>query len=434
MTSRLAARARACLHAGLVLVGSATLAAAQSGTSHPLGLDEAIEFGLARSYRVASQRAAIEAANEMSARAGELPDPKLRFGIDNLPITDSERFRYNSDFMTMRRIGVMQEIPNSGKRVAARLRAHSEAASERVALARERAQIRREVATAWVESALAQTTQSRLAELEAQLRFEVDAAAPALIAGRVTAAEAYVLRGALETIRDRAIGQERLIQRASIDLSRLVGEPARRQRAPPPDFARAPFALAELPTRLATHPAVVVAGTQLRVASAELQAAQAGKSPDWAVELSYAQREPAFSNMVSLMVQIDLPLWQAKRQDRDVAARVAGLERVRAQRDDAVRSAEAELRLLLADHDIANRRVEHHRAILLEIARERSNGALAAYRGGRGALAAVLEARRAETELEIDTLAAERDRALAWVGLQYAFLTGQELADAGRED
>ena len=74
MTSRLAARARACLHAGLLLVGGATLAAAQSGASHPLGLDEAIEFGLGRSYRVASQRAAIEAANEMSARAGELPD------------------------------------------------------------------------------------------------------------------------------------------------------------------------------------------------------------------------------------------------------------------------------------------------------------------------------------------------------------------------
>ena len=430
MTLKSGSSARMVLRVVLLLI--APLAAAQDGA--PLALDEAIELGLARSFRVASQRAAVEAAHEMSARAGELPDPKLRFGIDNLPITDSDRFRYDRESMTMRRIGVMQEFPNAGKRDAARLRARSEAAAERVALARERVQSRREIAAAWVDRALARATQSRLAELLAQLRFEVDASAPALTAGRVTAAEVHALRSVLEMIHDRAIAQERMVERARIDLARLIGESALRPSAPLPDFTHAPFTRAELEARLATHPAIVVAGTQLRVASAEVDAARAGKSPDWAVELSYAQREPSFSNMVSLMVQVDLPLWQAKRQDREVAARVAGLERMRGQRDDAYRSAEAELRLLLADYNAADRRVEHHRTILLQVARERSGATLSAYRGGRGTLSAVLEARRAETELEIDTLAVERERALAWVGLRYAFLTDQDRAEAGRED
>ena len=107
---------------------------------------------------------------------------------------------------------------------------------------------------------------------------------------------------------------------------------------------------------------------------------------------------------------------------------------LRGQRDEAYRSAAAELRLLLADYGTAHRRIEHHRGISLPIARERTGGALSAYRGGRGTLSAVLEARRAETELEIDTLAVERERALAWVGLRYAFLTEQDFAEAGRED
>ena len=179
-----------------------------------------------------------------------------------------------------------------------------------------------------MDRALAEATQSRLNELLAQLRFEVDAATPALTAGRITAAEVHALRGVLEMIRDRAIAQERLVERARIDLERLVGDSVCRLSAPLPDFARAPITGAELEARLAEHPAVVVAGTQLRVAGAEVDAARAGKAPDWAVELSYSQREPSFSNMVSLMVQVDLPLWQAKRQDRDVAARVAGLERI----------------------------------------------------------------------------------------------------------
>jgi outer membrane protein TolC len=423
---------RMLLRVVLVLVGGSSIAAAQDGAS--LALDEAIEIGIARSYRIASQRAGVEAANEMSARAGALPDPKLRFGIENLPITDADRFRYDRESMTMRRIGVMQEFPNAGKRDAARLRARSEAAAERVALARERVLLRREIGAAWVERALAGATQSRLNELASQLRFEVDAAAPAVASGRIMAAEVHALRGVLEMIHDRVIAQERLVERARIDLERVIGDAARRRSAPLPDFARAPLALTELDARLATHPAVVVAGTQLRVASAEVDAARAGKAPDWAVELSYSQREPSFSNMVSLMVQVDLPFWQAKRQDRDVAARVAGQERMRGQRDEAHRSAQAEIRLLLADFGAAHRRVEHHRGISLPIARERTSGTLAAYRGGRGTLSAVLEARRAETELEIDTLAVERERALAWVGLRYAFLTEQELAEAGRED
>lgn len=426
--------ARTCLRAAVLLIGGASLVAAQVVVPPPLGLEEAIELGLVRSLRVVSQSAAVRAADEMAARAGELPDPKLRFGIENLPITDSDKFRYSRDFMTMRRIGVMQEFPNADKRAAARARARTELAAERVGLARDRAQTRREVALAWVEGAFAQITQSRIAELESQLRFEVDASAPALTAGRVTAAEVQAMRGALEMVRDRAIAQERLVERARIDLMRLIGDLAHRSSGALPDFTRAPLTGTELPTRLATHPAVVAAGTQSRVASAELQAARAGKSPDWAIELGYSQREPYFSNMVSLMVQIDLPLWQGQRQDRDVAARVAGLERMRGQREDAVRSAEAELRLMLADHGVAHRRVEHHRTVSMPIARERTSGALAAYRGGRGTLAAVLEARRAETELEVDTLAAERERALAWVSLRYAFLTNQEHAEAERED
>ena len=118
MTLKRGSCARMLLRVVLLLVGGSSLAAAPDGALLPL--DEAIELGLARSYRIASQRAAVGAANEMSARAGALPDPKLRFGIDNLPITDSDRFRYDRESMTMRRIGVMQEFPNAGKRDATR--------------------------------------------------------------------------------------------------------------------------------------------------------------------------------------------------------------------------------------------------------------------------------------------------------------------------
>jgi outer membrane protein TolC len=45
--------------------------------------------------------------------------------------------------------------------------------------------------------------------------------------------------------------------------------------------------------------------------------------------------------------------------------------------------------------------------------------ALAAYRGGRGDLAPVLEARRAEVETRINLLAAELERGRAWARLNH---------------
>jgi len=57
--------------------------------------------------------------------------------------------------------------------------------------------------------------------------------------------------------------------------------------------------------------------------------------------------------------------------------------------------------------------------VLLPLARERTELALAAYRGGRGDLAAVLDARRAGVETQISLLGAELERARAWARLNY---------------
>jgi outer membrane protein TolC len=141
--------------------------------------------------------------------------------------------------------------------------------------------------------------------------------------------------------------------------------------------------------------------------------------------VSFGQREPNFSNMVTVMLGIDLPLWKAQRQDRDVAARARQLDQARANREDARRMHEAEVRGLVADWSYAGERVRRFDRTTLPLARERSDLALAAYRGGRGDLAAVLESRRAETDLRLARLAAELERARAWARLNFLLEHGE---------
>ena len=63
------------------------------------------------------------AAGQQVGRAGELPDPRLKLGLENLPVTGSGRFRYDYDFMTQRSVGIAQEFPNAAKRSARNRRA-----------------------------------------------------------------------------------------------------------------------------------------------------------------------------------------------------------------------------------------------------------------------------------------------------------------------
>src|SRR5262245_40424173 len=83
---------------------------------HSLTLEEAIEKALQQAPQVAASTAMLEGAQAVAPSAGRLPDPELATGVDNLPIDSAERFSFTRDFMTMRKIGVLQSFPNGAKR------------------------------------------------------------------------------------------------------------------------------------------------------------------------------------------------------------------------------------------------------------------------------------------------------------------------------
>jgi outer membrane protein TolC len=154
--------------------------------------------------------------------------------------------------------------------------------------------------------------------------------------------------------------------------------------------------------------------------------AKSSRERDWSVEVGYSQRRPNFDNMISVVVAIDLPFSKEKRQDRDVASKLAEAEQARAQHEDALRMHEAEVKGLLADWNTAGKRLERYDSVLLPLARERAQAALAAYRGGRGEVAGVLEADRALAETELARIQSETERARAWAGLNYMYGSGGE--------
>ncbi|MEX2198053.1 MAG: TolC family protein [Burkholderiales bacterium] len=387
--------------------------------SEPLSLEEALRLGATQSPRLSAQRFAASAAAEQVGRAAELPDPKLRLGLENLPVTGEDRLRYDRDFMTMRSVGLMQEFPNADKRAARNARASRQHELENANVQAQVSSLRREIASAWLEVHYADRGREALERRARQFRLQADAVAAGLARGRQNAAESFMLQQALESANIGVIEQERQVERARLALGVWIGANARRELGPAPDTARLAYERRRLLEQLERHPALRTSELRESLARAEVALARSAKKSDWALELGYAHRRPSFDNMVTVMATFELP-WQAgRRQDRDVASRLAELEQARALREDEKRVREAELRGWLADFESASRRIERFERVLQPLARERAAAAVAAFRGARGELAPVLEAERSVTETEIELIQTLAERGRAWANLSY---------------
>jgi outer membrane protein TolC len=402
------------LLAALLLSWPLTSPAAES----LLTLDEALAIAVRESSLLAAQRSAIGAAEEITAYARELPDPKLKLGIDNLPLDGPDKYNLTREFMTMRRIGVAQEFPRAEKREIKGRRAEHQLAREQALLGDVRATLRRDVAAAWTERYYAEQMAKTVDEQYAETVLQRDALQAGVAAGRTTLAERLALDAALQMLLDRRAEFDKQAARAQAMMSRWLGEAARRPLSPlspVSPLAPAPDNTLAADTHAPHHPHLQSLQRQIDIAQSEADLAKAATKPDWGLELSYAQRGPAYSNMLSVQVSIDLPLFADKRQNREAAARAAQVAQARALREDALRQHRAEAAVAQAEWQAATARLKRFDDDLLPLAQDRARLALASYRSGFGTLAAVLEARRAALDLRLQKwqLTAEQGRARA---------------------
>jgi outer membrane protein TolC len=410
--------ARAVVAATALLLFAGGVAAA----GMPLSLAEALRVAVENSPQLASQRAMVDAAREMAGPAGELPDPKLKLGVENVPTNGADSWSLTRDFMTMSKIGVMQEFPREAKRKLRSQRAENDAQRGEVAVEAARLAVQRETASAWLARFFAADVERAIASQIGEAELAVTAALAGYRSGKVPQGELIAAQSMVIELRNRATDAAAQSKRARIGLARYVGVDAERPLGDPPDLARLPFDAARLDD-VDGQPEIRLARAQEAIAATEADLARASKEPDWSAELTYAVRGSPYSNMVSLMVSIDLPWSQGTRQDRELAVKLKELDAARAMREDTRRMRVAEVGAMLAEWESARAQAKRIRDELLPLVAQRREAALAAYRGGSGMLVAVLEARRAELEAGLALIAQEQAAAKAWAWLQFVFPT-----------
>jgi outer membrane protein TolC len=333
----------------------------------------------------------------------------------------------------------MQELTRSDKLQARAVRFEREAEAAEAARAVALANLRRDAASAWLECHFRERIVEGLHSQRAEASLQIDAADAAYRGGRGAQADVFAARLAVAQIDDRIREAELELATSRTRLSRWVGAEADQPLGPLPSLNRVDIVPEQLDSQLAHHPEIALMAKQEAMARADADIAQSNQHADATVELMYSQRGPAYANMVSVTLSIPLQIDAPRRQDRELSAKLAVLEQLRAEREEATRQHLAETRTWLQEWQSGRERLEHFDSALIPLAAERTRASLAAYRGGSGPLGAVLEARRMEIDIRIERLRLEMNTASRWAQLEYLMppangLSQPELATSPKQD
>lgn len=406
----------------IYIVTAAVLAVSGGAAAEPLTFDAAIERATEAALAVRASEAGTRASEASAVAAGRLPDPTLSASIENFPVSGPPAFRPGEESMTMARVGFEQAFPNPAKRRAQRNRAYAEIGTARAGAAVAAQDVRLSTALAWIDLYYAKRRLAQLERLDASLD-ELQATVTArLTSGTARPSQAYEPEQLRAAINDRRAQLEAEVTKARARLASLTGDPEADVSGDPPALE---IDREGLRSHLGETPRLKALDADVTTAEAETDVARAAKRPDWRLSTSYGRRDPAYGDMVSFGVSIDLPLFSRKRQDPLIAAREAESERARLNRLAGERELDAALSSDLADYDMHRRQLENARTTLVPLAKRRAELDMASYAAGRLDLGSALLSSLALAEAEVDALAREADVARDAVRITYTYTEGR---------
>jgi len=373
-----------------------------------LSLQDASRLAREQAPALLAQQLALAGAQSSRGAAGTLPDPRLTLGVDNLPISGADRFSLTRDFMTMAKIGLMQEVPNSAKREAREAGAQARVEREQAMLAVVQLAVQRAAMLAWLAAHYAERRVTQLADLERENQLLQDTLDARIAAGRAMPAERTMARQEALALADRRDDASRDVAKARAALRRWVGVRADETLEGEPGAGA--LSAEQVRADLHRHAEIAPYTAMRAVAQAEAREADAEQRGDWGWEVSYNKRGSQYGDMVSFQFNFDLPWQRAQRQQPQLLAKQKEAQRIEAERDDTMRRHGEELEVQLAELQALDRQYARLSGNGQALAAERVALALASYQAGRGDLGAVLAARReaVDTRLRLIDLDAQR--------------------------
>lgn len=385
----------------------------------PLTFNAALDLAERDSPSLSAQSATMAAAKSSAVAAGKLPDPKLFFGVDNLPVNGPDSWSTSRDFMTMQKIGLMQDVPNSEKRRAQKLEAAAGIDEARGRRNIELIRVRRDTALAWINRYYVEQRLALFDELDRENRTLLEAVRAQIASNRSQPVDIIAPKQEAAQLADRRDDFVRDLAKARAELGRLIGHEADEPLAgEPPQLDIDPD---RLHRHLHHHPDLAIFDSLTRKAQAEEREAEATKESDWGVAVAYQKRGPLYSDMVSVQFTFDLPIFPETRQDPRIAAKKEEIARISDEKAAMLRNHIAELENDLADYAATSRQLDRMKNTWLPLSREKYDLRLGSYRAGKGEIEEVVNARNEWIEQRLKAIDLENRKEQAAAKLRFAY-------------
>ncbi|MAY40889.1 MAG: hypothetical protein CMI05_01020 [Oceanospirillaceae bacterium] len=395
-----------------------------------LSLDTAVQDALDNDHWVLSNRYSENAMRADAIASGELPDPKMRVALANLPI---DSFDFNQENMTQLQLGLSQQFPRGNSLEVRQQQLNLMADLKPLERQNRRALIKKQVSQLWLQL---HQTQEQLVLLK-RYRYIFDE----LIAvsrgnyrsGKIQRFELLDAELQLTRFDDRVAA---LIQRKA-QLKRglsewLSAESQTLSDQLPTSLPELAFLLsiAELEQdhllnhALLNHPVLRQVDQTIAIREKGIELADEAYKPGFKVDANYGYRDEMESGVnrddfFSMSVTFDLPIFPEKRQDAKRNAAINQREAAKEQRLLKLRSFKAQLEAELADLNGINQRIKIYDQQFLHKLSHKRKAAIKAYSTADAGYKDVSAAAMSELETKLVHIELLHRRALTEIKINY---------------
>jgi outer membrane protein TolC len=397
-------------------------AAVQAQAGAVLTLGEAERIAIASDPVIAADQARAQALSEVAIANGQLPDPRLKAGVANLPL---DTFEVNQEPMTQLVVGVEQSFPPGNTLRYRRLQGEWQSTAEQATAQDNTRKLVRDVRKRYLELYYQLQADRIVAETRSLFTRLVDITRDQYATGR--ASQQDVLGASLELARldDRATRIRNAAENDRAALGKWLGEDITRplgERFPElPSPPSKEVLLAALPQ----HPAIRAETARIESESQSIQIAREQYKPGWSVGLEYGQRygeDPSGESrpdLLTAMVSVDLPLFPGQRQDRRLAASVQEAEAARYIRANRLRELKEILETEYANWQRLGERAALYETRLLPEANANTDAALNGYQSGVTDFTTLMRAGITGLEVRLEELRVRVERTQTQAQLLY---------------
>ncbi len=393
----------------LLLLFLLMLTASFSALSKPiLTLEQAEKIALVDEPGIISQQWQMESLSAQSVADGQLMDPKLQVGLNNLP---TDTFDFDQENMTQLKIGIIQQFPSGDSLNIKQQKTQKQSELFLSKISERKLSIIKDIRLTYLEIYYWEKARNTIKQNKRFFSQLVNIVQSKFSVGRNSQQDLIRAQLELSRLDDRLVKITQKINTQRSKLSRWIGTRYSKQTL----SAQLPvLSIPEISEDFETlshlfhnHPKILEIDKKMEISRKDIQLVRESYKPGWALNVGYAYRDNnqnggSRADFLSAGVTIDLPLFTANRQDKKLLSKEHKYQSLKDKRVAMLRQLIANLQQEVANEEQLHNRHQLYNKLLLPQAKQQTKASLLAYQSAQGNFSDVMRAYIDDLNVKLD--------------------------------